>query len=755
MNNELTNPEPSNAPGQVPAELPPRPMRRSMPPVTAGATASGGLTPAFVWQVFCKWWKWLVPAGLLFSVIAGVVVWYLHVPRFEAKALVKIEAEMPFIAFEDGRGGNDSDRYVQTQIEMLRGPVVLNRLLSRPEIIATDEIRSQFDPLKQLQENLSVRQVGKSELYEVTYTSSSADDAATVANSVVLDYLTVQTNEEQQRTGIVIEMLEKERLDRAQKVEQLRRRVVDLAKDLTGRDPFGQGVVTDVSAFSPTAALYQELTEVDVSLEVVKAELQALHNAPIISADRAAATGLLELEISNRLDVRQLESRVAEIEDEMARVKSRPRTKIGDSWETDPTYVRLIDLLHTTRETLQARKETARQQLIAMRQEQQEVEQQSLISIKEQELATLNKKRELLSAKLKEHLNELKAGGAQSAELEFAKSELEREQKVFELIAARKLALQTEMRAPARVSLMDKARVPSVAIEPIPYKLLFIACLVALVAPLGLVVGREAVVRRVRDGEQLTQEAELPLLGEVSRLPTRKVDTRRQLLAPQQRDLLVYTESIDSLRVTLALTEQVGVPGQNKIVALCSAVSGEGKTTVAASLAVSIAEASKRPVLIIDADLRDPDVANYLAVPAEPGLAEVLAGDASFSDAIHRVADTRAYVLPAGGRRLNPHQIVDGTKIHDLFDKLREKFATIILDTPPVLAASESLVYAKACDLVVFCSLAEVSRSKQVRVATNRLESTGAHIAGAVLSGVPIRQYVYSYGNYAAVSKDT
>jgi tyrosine-protein kinase Etk/Wzc len=97
---------------------------------------------------------------------------------------------------------------------------------------------------------------------------------------------------------------------------------------------------------------------------------------------------------------------------------------------------------------------------------------------------------------------------------------------------------------------------------------------------------------------------------------------------------------------------------------------------------------------------------------------------------------------------VNPHHILQGSRINELLTELRKKFTTIIIDTPPVLAASESLVYAQAADLVVFCSLAEVSRAKQVQVAVDRLQSTGANIAGAVLSGVRFNRYVYRYGAY-------
>jgi succinoglycan biosynthesis transport protein ExoP len=292
--------------------------------------------------------------------------------------------------------------------------------------------------------------------------------------------------------------------------------------------------------------------------------------------------------------------------------------------------------------------------------------------------------------------------------------------------------------------------VPLISLEPIPYKLLSLACLAALVAPLALAVAHESIVRRVNNPEQLTKESWLPVLGEVTRFPARRVATAQQSLpAAEQRQLLIYTESIDSLRTNLMLTEKLGVPGQTKVIAVCSAASGEGKTSIATSLAMSIADATNQPTLVLDADLRAPDVGKSFDVPTHPGISEVLSGNVEVEKAIHRVGTTQTYVLPAGKHRVNPHHILQGSKIDELLGSLRGKFSTIVIDTPPVLSASESLVYAKAADSVIFCSLADVSRSKQVRVAIDRLQSTGANIVGTVLSGVPFNRYVYRYGMYS------
>jgi succinoglycan biosynthesis transport protein ExoP len=139
-------------------------------------------------------------------------------------------------------------------------------------------------------------------------------------------------------------------------------------------------------------------------------------------------------------------------------------------------------------------------------------------------------------------------------------------------------------------------------------------------------------------------------------------------------------------------------------------------------------------------------IAKVLGVTARPGLTEVFAGKASLSEAIHPSGQANTYVLPAGVCHVNPHHVIHGSSIDELFDDLRAKFSTILVDMPPILGASESLVYAKAADLVVFCSLSSVSRARQVRGAVERLQTTGANVVGAVLSGIPIRRNSYAYG---------
>src|SRR5262249_49116335 len=136
--------------------------------------------------------------------------------------------------------------------------------------------------------------------------------------------------------------LEKERKARGSKVDQLRKRVVELAKDVTGKDPFNQGAVTDVDkAMSPVSSVYQSLTEADVNIEVLKAQIQALRKTPTADASRSTSPGPLDLEFANRQDVRDLQGQIASINQQIAEVNRVSRRKIGDSSKSDPLYATL------------------------------------------------------------------------------------------------------------------------------------------------------------------------------------------------------------------------------------------------------------------------------------------------------------------------------------------------------------------------------------------------------------------------------
>ena len=707
------------------------------------------ISPSFLVWVLQQWWKVGVPTGLAFAAVAAAVVMYLYVPKYKATALMMIEDTTPYVAFS-GQTIDASRSYVATQTELLRSPVVLESVLTRPEIASMDELNGQPDRVKFLQKQLKVERIGTSELYNVAFESYSARDAANVANAVVSAYLSLQKTDEVQRSEAVIKLLDDERNRRGIELERLRQRVVDLSQDVTGKNPVS-GTVTDYRrALSPVGSLFQSLIEADVEREVLQARMQSLTASSASAPDPLELNGGLDLEVENQDEIRERQAIVQAVEARLDTLKSYSRES---QLATNRNYQALKNELQYRQKELADGRQRMRARILERRKKDRDYKRERLVATLREELETAEARKALLSKRFADQVREMQSGDEKTVELEFARAELEREDKVFELIAARKLALQTEMRAPARVSLTRGADVPATPDEPVPYNLLLLACSAAFAAPFAIAIGKEALVRRISDVEQLAQESKLRVLGEISALPMRQVAiSPKKLTGRLRRESYIFAESINSLRTNLAVAESLG---RQHVIAVTSSVSGEGKTSVATSLAMSIESATDRPTLIIDADMRSPDVATFLKTRTRPGLFEVLSNRCELEDAIHRVNESNLYVIPGGRATRSPHHVVGVAAIKQLLDKLRPRFDTIVIDTPPILGACETLIIAKACDTALVCTRCDVSRVKQVRMAVERLEHAGVNLAGTVLSGTSAKRYACVYGYYENRSERT
>ncbi len=206
---------------------------------------------------------------------------------------------------------------------------------------------------------------------------------------------------------------------------------------------------------------------------------------------------------------------------------------------------------------------------------------------------------------------------------------------------------------------------------------------------------------------------------------------------------------MNALRTSLALDERLK---DAQVFVVASAVSGEGKTNLSAQLAMSWSHAIQGKVLIIDADLRAPNLHELFEVQSGPGLAEVLRGEVNVEEALVMDWGDRLFVLPAGDAGTSsPSHLFSGARFRSLLTQLRSQFDKIVIDVPPILCASETLLIGRESDGVLMCARHDYSRSGQVKQAYDRLQASGARIAGAVLNGAPVRKYSYSYRGYSPV----
>lgn len=171
-----------------------------------------------------------------------------------------------------------------------------------------------------------------------------------------------------------------------------------------------------------------------------------------------------------------------------------------------------------------------------------------------------------------------------------------------------------------------------------------------------------------------------------------------------------------------------------KVVALTSAMPGEGKSMTSVNLALTAARsAPDRRILLLDADMRRSQVAVLLGIKSKPGLAELLAGDCELQDAVRRFRSTRLAIIPAGATPEEPTQLLASRRMKELLKGLRDNFDEIYVDLPPTLPFADAAVVAGQSDGVLMVIRANRTTAQDVSHAVEHL--AGAAVVGCVLNG--------------------
>lgn len=183
-------------------------------------------------------------------------------------------------------------------------------------------------------------------------------------------------------------------------------------------------------------------------------------------------------------------------------------------------------------------------------------------------------------------------------------------------------------------------------------------------------------------------------------------------------------------------------------IVVTSASPAEGKSSTSVNLALAMAERFDR-VLLIDADLRKPSVAEYCQIEGAVGLTSVLVGSATLDQAIRSWADGAIDVLPSGVIPANPSQMLGTEVMADLIDNLTSQYDFIVIDSPPLLPVTDSLTLTKLTDGAVVVARYKSTRRQQLAQAVESLEAVSAGVIGVVLNAVPRRSKDAYYGYVA------
>ncbi|MCX7523040.1 polysaccharide biosynthesis tyrosine autokinase [Microbacterium sp. STN6] len=233
---------------------------------------------------------------------------------------------------------------------------------------------------------------------------------------------------------------------------------------------------------------------------------------------------------------------------------------------------------------------------------------------------------------------------------------------------------------------------------------------------------------RVRSVAALRSMTNRPLLG-IAERTSHKDDARPVTVrSPNGSAAERFRQIRAGLRFAAASHEM-------SIVAVTSSVPGEGKTMTALNLALVMAE-SKDRILLIDADLRRPRVADYLGLEGTVGLTTVLVGGVTVEDAVQRFGHTTLDVLAAGEVPPNPAELLASGPMRELIDQTRGEYDFVVVDTAPLLSVADASVIAQQADSTVVVADSSKVHQAQLMQTLDLLDSSGAHVSGVILNRV-------------------
>ncbi len=292
-------------------------------------------------------------------------------------------------------------------------------------------------------------------------------------------------------------------------------------------------------------------------------------------------------------------------------------------------------------------------------------------------------------------------------------------------------------------SLLDLAQVPGGPVSPSLPKNLLIGLVLGAGLAFVIAILREAFDDRLRTTEDVETKLGLPLLGYTP-------DINSDDLAADANDpFSPLMEAYASIRTSI----DFAVPGNNRVLQVTSSEPSEGKSLTASVIARKYAQLGRK-TLLIDADLRKPSLfALFGAKRPTIGFVEVLLGDVPFESALLADTPDNLDVMPVGKVAASPVELLSSQVLIDFIEKYRQQYSLIIFDSAPVMGLADAPLLARLADATVFIVEANRAHFGQAKTAVRRLLSSGARIAGVVLTKYRAAEagmaYDYHYQYYA------
>jgi len=695
-------------------------------------------------------WRWVIMGVAATCILLGLVITFLMTPRYTAISTIEISRESDQVTNFEGveRETSVADQeFYQTQYGLLRTRSLAERVATNLRLVDDPKFFSTFGvssdkPAFELSNgrypasgratrlrvagetllaHLSVDPTRLSRLVSIGFTSPDADLSARVANAWARNFIESNLERKVQATSYGREQLQRQLADYKERLDQSQRQLVAYASNEQ---------IINLPAQSGNGATTQERSIVADNLATLNGAL-ADATADRIQAEARARqsgrSGASSESLANQA-INGLRERRAQLAAEYQQMMVR----------FEPGYPAAQALKSQIAELDQAiaREET-----------------RISGSLRSDYQAQLQREN-ALRAKVNQLKSDYLDLRRRSIQYNIYQQEVDTNRALYDGLLQRFKEIGVAGGVGVNnVAIVDAADVPQIPSSPRLLINLLVATLAGLALGAGIAFALEQMDETITDPTEIERRLGLPLLGSIPRS-----DDPTEALLDRKSELV---DAYLAVQTNLAFTTEHGIP---RVFAVTSTRPSEGKSTTALALASTLARAGKR-VILIDGDMRSPSVHQLGGVDHSRGLSNFLAGDDDLASMTFKMTSLGFTAMSAGPLPPNAAELLTGTRLSLIIERLLDSYDHVIIDSPPVMGLADAPLIASRVEGIIFVVESHGIRTHLVKTALNRLASANARVFGSVLTKFDSRkaqygygqgyEYGYSYGRDLAASKDS
>lgn len=665
--------------------------------------------------------RWTVLVVTAVCLAAGLIYVLKATPVYTSTSRLLVEQSGRKLLTDEAMASRSSN-YIFNQEKLLTSTPILSTALEGPNIAEMKTFAGEDNPLAFLKQQLRVEVGKKDDVITVSLDSPYPEEAAEIVNRVVDAYANYTASQKRNSAQDNLDILEKQK--RELDVELKARVDAMLAfKRTNGALSFandkGNIILQQLANLSTARG--------EAQLEAMKARSDH-EAAKAVLADKQLMRAYVDAQQSK--GVNQMDREYGDLRADLNQHLLAMATLQPSAGENNARVVALRGTIALLEQQL-AEKE---RRLVEAR-----------VADTSQALRAAQDRERQITAAFEAQQKEALGLNVKEAEYLQLQNDVERTRKMVDLVEARikEINVNDVETSSLNTQVLEVARPEDKPTKPRKPLVMMAALMMGLVLGAGMGLMRDWMDHRLRTAEDITASLSLPVLGVVPHMSAKQNIAARG----QTVNLEPMSESAEAYRTVRTALFFGAAGGDAKTFLLTSPSPGDGKSTSASNLAIAMAQAGHR-TLLIDCDFRKPTQHKIFELEDKAGLSSVIAGQASLRDAIQRTRVARLQVLPCGPIPPNPAEILNGKRFAQVMDVLVRAYDRIVIDSPPVMPVTDSRILAASADVTLLVLRANKSTHRLSVHARDGLASVGANMLGVIVNDVPRRQGGYGYGGY-------